>query len=115
MYIKKSIGLLVGLCFSIHAFAGFDVTGKITSIQLNDAGLYFAFSNRAADEYCKVGWASLSFYVPAKHKDYPYYYGLISTANIHKQTVRIANISVFDGTTACDITKTGYGLVVYTS
>jgi len=75
--------------------------------------MQFAFSNRAADEYCKVGWASLSFYVPTDHKDFPYYYGLISAANIHKQPVRIANISKFNGSTPCDITRTGYSIIVY--
>lgn len=110
---KRFFCVLLAICFSCKAFAGFDVFGKIKSVQLKDGALYFSFSNRSADVYCKVGWDNLSFYVPADHKDYPYYYGLITTANIHKQNVRIANINVFDGTTACDITKTGYGLVVF--
>jgi len=109
------IWVLVCTFFSINSFAGYDVTGYITSVQLNKEGaLRFALSNRAADTYCKVGWGGLSFHVPYDHKDFPYYYGLISSANINKQKVRLANISVFDGSSSCDVTQTGYGIVVYT-
>lgn len=111
---NKLLGLILAAFFSFKVSAGVDVTGYITSVQLKDGALNFSFSNRAADAHCKVGWAGLQFYVPTDHKDYPYYYGLISSANSKKQKVRLANISVLSGTTACDITKTGYGILVYT-
>jgi hypothetical protein len=110
---KLLAALFVGLT-SLPAFAGVDVSGYITSVHLKDGVLNFSFSNRAADAYCKVGWAGLSFYVPTDHKDYPYYYGLITSANSKKQQIRLPNISAFNGSTACDITKTGYGIIVYT-
>jgi len=110
---KMLFGALLATIISLPTLAGVDVRGYITSVHLTDSALNFSFSDRNADAYCKVGWAALSFYVPTDHKDYPYYYGLIISANANKQQVRIPNISVFDGTTACDITKTGYGMVVY--
>ena len=111
---KNILIFVFGICLSVGVSAGYDVVGYITSVHLKDGVLNFALSNRSADTYCKVGWAGLSFYVPTDHESYPYYYGLIVAANTHKQKVRLANISVFDGTAACDITKTGYGIIVYT-
>lgn len=111
---KKFLIILSFGLISINVSAGVDVYGYITSVHLKDGLLNFSFSNRTADAYCKVGWSGLSFYVPTDHKDYPYYYGLLATANLNKQKVRIPNISKFNGSTACDITKTGYGIVVYT-
>lgn len=111
---KKLLGILLLVLAPLQAVAGVDVTGYITSVHLKDGVLSFSFSNRAADTYCKVGWAGLSFYVPTDHKDYPYYYSLITSANLKKQMVRFPNISVFNGSTACDITKTGYGIQVFT-
>lgn len=105
--------VLTVVLLSTSTLAGVDVAGYITSVHLKDGVLNFSFSNRAADTYCKVGWAGLSFYIPTDHKDYPYYYGLITSANIHNQQVRLPNVSVFDGSKACDITKTGYGIIVY--
>ena len=111
---KKLLGILLIGFASFSTWAGVDVTGYITSVHLKDGVLNFSFSNRAADSYCKVGWAGLSFYVPTDHKDYPYYYGLITSANTKKQLVRLADISKFNGSTSCDITQTGYGIIVYT-
>jgi len=112
-YRLKKILITLIMLLSFNVNAGYDVVGYITSIHLKDGALKFSLSNRAADTYCKVGWAGLSFYIPTGHEDYPYYYGLITSANANKQKVRLANISTFDGTTACDITKTGYGILVY--
>jgi hypothetical protein len=110
---KKLLATLLISFASFSASAGTDVVGYITSVHLKDGVLNFSFSNRAADAYCKVGWAGLSFFVPTNHKDYPYYYGLITSASAKKQKVRLANISVFNGSGACDITKTNYGIQVF--
>ncbi|SMF57445.1 hypothetical protein SAMN02745866_03674 [Alteromonadaceae bacterium Bs31] len=110
---KKILAILVILSVPIELLAGYDVTGYITSVHLKAGVLQFSFSNSNANTYCKPGWGGMNFYVPRDHEDFPYYYGLISSANASKQFVRLANISVFDGTTACDITKTGYGIHVY--
>lgn len=50
-------------------------------------------------------------YVPKGHPEYPYYFAMLMAAASKGRNVRIANISMFNGTVACDITKTGYGLV----
>lgn len=110
---KKFILILILISIASKSYAGFDAVGYITSVHLKDGRLKFGFSNRAADAYCKVGWGGLSFYILTTHEDYPYYYGLITSANVNKQKVRLANISVFDGSTACNITETGYGIQVY--
>jgi len=56
--------------------------------------------------------AGVNLYIPETDKSYPYYYSLVTTALVKEKSVFIANISVFDGSKACDITKTGYGLVL---
>jgi hypothetical protein len=109
----KKILLVLVLNIAFQAQAGVDVIGYITSVHLKGSALNFSFSNRTADTYCKIGWASTSFTVPSQHKDFPYYYGLITSASANKQKVRIANISKFNGSGMCDITQTGYGIVVY--
>jgi putative methionine-R-sulfoxide reductase with GAF domain len=51
-------------------------------------------------------------YVPANHPQYTYYYGILMTALTKGKVVDIPNISVFDGTTACDVTKTECGITI---
>jgi hypothetical protein len=51
-------------------------------------------------------------YVPKDSPLFPYYFAMLVTAVSKGKTIYAANISVFDGTQPCDITKTGYGLVL---
>ena len=65
----------------------------------------------SASTYCKPGWYSLTMYVPKENPQFPYYFAMLVAAASKGKSVFVANISVFDGTGPCDITKTGYGLV----
>jgi hypothetical protein len=108
------IALLFSLVtFSNYGFSGTDLVGKVERIQINSDGmLWIKLSEPRFDEFCKVGWYGFNAYIPQSDKNYPYYYGLITTALTNDHYVRISNISHFDGTKACDITQTGYGLVL---
>lgn len=64
------------------------------------------------DQYCKPGWYGFNMYIPTSDSAFPYYYGLITSALAKGQNVYVANISHYDGSTACDLTRTGYGIVV---
>lgn len=65
-----------------------------------------------AETFCKPGWHKLTMYVPKDHPRYPYYFATIMTAATKGKQVYTGNISKYDGTEPCDITKTGYGLVL---
>ena len=113
---KNTLFFMLFWCISNYTFAGVDLTGKITKIWLkNDDKLWFTIDNPQFDTYCKPGWFGFNLYIPKSDKDFPYYYGLISSANAKGQSVRISNISVFDGSTACNVIQTGYGIVVHAS
>ena len=102
------------MLLSSTVFAGVDLSSKIERIKLNgDGKLWIKMSNSSFDTYCKPGWMGFNMYVPESDKSYPYYYGLITSALAKQQTLYIANISTFNGTGSCDLTKTGYGIVVY--
>ena len=90
-----------------------DAHGQIQRVQVAaDGKLWFAMGTAPATTYCKEGWAGLNMFVPKDHPEYPYYYAMLVTAASKGKTVLVANLDVFDGTGPCDITKTGYGLVL---
>jgi len=100
------------LSFNPLAHAGVDVTGKILRVWLQDDKLWIKLDNTLVDTYCKPGWFGFNLYISTSDKNYSYYYGLIASALSKGESVRISNISVYDGTTACDILYTNYGIVV---
>jgi len=105
--------LLFLVTFSSYGVAGVDLTSQIDRIQINgDGNLWVKLADPRFDAYCKSGWFGFNVYIPQTDKNYPYYYGLITTALTKNLSVRISNISHFDGTKACDITQTGYGIVL---
>jgi len=107
------IFLLLLVTFSKHGVSGTDLTSKIDRIQINgDGKLWIKLSEPRFDEFCKPAWFGFNVYIPQSDKNYPYYYGLVTTALTHSHYVRISNISYFDGTKPCDITQTGYGIVL---
>ena len=110
---RSIIGLFAAL-ISMHTSAGVDLSGRIDRIWLKgDGNLWIRMDNTAFDTYCKPGWYGFNLYIPTSSADYPFYYGLLATAMSQNAVVYIANISVFDGSGHCDLTKTGYGIVVY--
>lgn len=101
------------LFFSSFCFAGVDLSSTIERIQLkSDGKLWLKMTSPAFDTYCKPGWYGFNLYILESDPSYPYYYGLVTSALAKNQSIRISNISYFDGTKACDIVKTGYGVVV---
>lgn len=106
------------------SWAGVDIHGNISKVWLARGNLYFGMKNTSfsnaqnyssvsVETFCKKVWAGLNFYVPVKSVDFPYYYGLITSANAKGNRVLIANVSIYDGSAMCDITRTNYGIVVY--
>ena len=99
------------------AQAGDDLRGQVAAVQIaSDGKLWFSMTasagTSAPSTYCKPGWAGLNLYVPRDHSEYPYYYAMLMTAVSKGKTVLVANASIHDGTGPCDITKTGYGLLI---
>jgi hypothetical protein len=101
-------------CISLYAYAGVDITGKIERVWLrSDGTLWFKLNNALVDTYCKPGWFGFNLYIKESDSNFPYYYGLVTSANANGQSVRISNISIFDGATSCDVIQTGFGIVVH--
>jgi hypothetical protein len=99
------------------AFAGVDSYGTVNKIQVaSDGTLLFSIVPVAGTPdptlYCKPGWGGLNMYVPASNAQYAYYYGLLLNSFNKGFAVLVANISVFNGSTACDVTQTGYGVLL---
>ena len=111
--IRKIVAAVVLLAGAMPVYAGFDASGLIARMWVTSNGdLYFVLNNTSANVYCKPGWYGFNFVVPKGDTTYPYYYGVITTAIAKSLTVDIPNLDVFNGTGPCDITKTGYGIVL---
>jgi hypothetical protein len=80
-----------------------------------DGTIWFSIDSPVIENYCKPYWYDLNMYINKDNPNYSFYYGLLMFAAAKARPVVVANISVFDGSTACDIGRTGYGLVVVTS
>ncbi|MBY0444263.1 MAG: hypothetical protein K2Q15_03530 [Burkholderiales bacterium] len=109
----KKLCFAILLILSSLSFAGVDIAGPVQRVQLApDGKLWFTMETTSAATYCKPGWFSLTMYIPRDHPDFAYYFAMLLSATAKGKSVYIANISAFDGSGPCDITKTGYGLVV---
>lgn len=105
--------LWVAIAFAGEAAAGVDIAGPVQRLWVaQDGTLWFAMDTTPAVTYCKPGWNSMTMYVTKLDPNYPYYFAILATAATKGKNVYIGNISVFDGTTPCDIAKTGYGIVL---
>ncbi len=101
------------LCASNVAFAGTDITGVVAQMWVDSVGnLWFRLNNASADAYCAQNWGSNNLYVPAANANYVFFYGLVLASHTKSLTLYIPNISVFNGSTSCDITQTGYGMML---
>ena len=108
------LALIMSL-FNSGAWAGSqgDAWGQIQRVQIAaDGKLWFAMGTAPATTYCKQGWADFNLFVPKDHPEYPYYYAMLLTAVSKGKSVLVANLDMYDGTGPCDITRTGYGLVL---
>jgi hypothetical protein len=111
-WLLRLVFCIAVLFLVLPAHAGVDISGPVQRVQIAaDGKLWFAMDTTIASTYCKPGWHSLTMYVPKEHPEYPYYFAMLVAAASKGKNVFVANISVFDGSVPCDITKTGYGLV----
>jgi hypothetical protein len=95
------------------ASAGVDIGGYVQRMQVESNGtLWFLIDSPEAPKYCKPGWWEFNMYIPASHPQYAFYYGLLLTSLTKTKPIQLANISTFNGTEPCDISKTGYGIVL---
>lgn len=96
------------------AQAGFDASVSVTAVQIAQNGnVYFQASGVNVSPYCGAGWAGLNMYVPKDHPDYLQYYVMLMTALAKGKKVYVANLDLGNtGAAPCDITKTGFGLML---
>lgn len=93
--------------------AGVDISGPVQRVHLAaDGNIWFVMETTSAATYCVKGWFDFNMYVPKDHPQFPYYYAMLTTAVSKGKSVYVANISLYNGTGPCDITKTGFGLVL---
>ncbi|WP_323141135.1 hypothetical protein [Massilia phyllosphaerae] len=99
--------------FANTAYAGADIWGTVQRMQLGaDGKIWFVLDSTDTATYCKSEWFEFNMYVPPDNPQYAYYYGILMTSLLKGKGVVVANISVFNATAACDITKTGYGIAI---
>ena len=104
---------IVLIFFLTSAQAGVDIISTVERVQINgDGKLWIKMTNSRFDQYCKPGWYGFNMYIPESDKSYPYYYELVISALSKDQSLYISNIGIYDGTQSCDLTKTGYGIVL---
>jgi hypothetical protein len=104
---------LLFLCASV-SYAGVDIHGPVQRVQIAaDGKLWFSMDTTPVATYCRPGWNSMTMYIPKESAEYPYYFAMLMTAVAKGKNVTVANISIYDGSVSCDITKTGYGLVLF--
>jgi hypothetical protein len=105
--------LLIAVLFSGLCHAGVDLQSTVERLKVSgDGKLWIKMTSSRFDDYCKPGWYGFNMYIPESDPSYPFYYAVLNTALSNGNNVYLANISHFDGTTACDLTKTGYGVVI---
>jgi hypothetical protein len=109
----KKIFVLILALLPMLTMAGTDLSGKVERMAIRgDGNLWIKLNNASFDTYCKPGWFGFNLYIPTQSADYPYFYGLVTTALAQDKTLYIANISTYNGSTACDLTKTSFGIVM---
>ena len=97
---------------ALAAQAGVDIAGPVQRVHIApDGKLWFAMDTTSASTYCAQVLFSLTMYGPKDHPKYPYYFAMLVAAASKGKNVMVANISMYNGTVPCDITKAGYGLV----
>ena len=105
------------LLFTGIAHAAADLKGEVTNISIR-GGNNNLHPNADVDIIRKSGGKTLQdhrlnrwggrFVVPVDHPSFSYWYGMRPLRDAAEHGVKVANISYFDGTTSCEISKTGY-------
>lgn len=108
----RVLALMFGFGWSA-ARGGVDIGGPVQRVHLAaDGSLWFVMETTPAATYCLKGWFDFNMYVPKDHPQFPYYYAMLMAAVSKGKSVYVANISSYNGTAPCDVTKTGYGIVL---
>ena len=121
--LAKAAALAAIIGCSAGAHAGVDLNGVVTQLQVAPNGsLWFGlgsvgFGNVGSStptlaSFCAPSWMGLSLTVPPGDPNFAYYYGLLGMSLSKAYPIYLGNISTFNGSTSCDITKTGYGIVL---
>ena len=104
---------ILSLMLSSHALAGVDLSSTIERIKLNgDGKLWLKMTSASFEQYRKPGWYGFNLFIPESDKISYITMDLLPQHILNSQSLYIANISKFDGAQTCDITQTGYGIVV---
>ena len=97
--------------FSSHALAGYDHAGIVSKMWIQNEGMYLEMPGLPA-QYCAAVWNGANVFVPKSNENYELYYGLALAAITKGSRLYLGNVSVFNGSTVCDTTKTGYNIVL---
>jgi hypothetical protein len=101
------------LLWGAYANAGIDVSGTVPMVWLSGNGdLWFTVNSPTTTTYCLPQWSGLTMYIPRSDPNFIYYYGLLATAVAKAKPVYVANISIYNGSTPCNISNTGYGIML---
>lgn len=112
MKYKAFLIVMLGLITS-SAFGGTDIVGKVVAVHIDSSSLKFELKGASVATYCAGGWAGLNMIVPKTDPQFPYYYSQVLAAYKENWNVYIGNVSALGtGIQYCDITKTGYGILV---
>lgn len=110
---RRCLVLLLLCGFCSQTFAGVDVVGIVSQVWVDSGGnLWFRLNNSTADAYCADNWMNNNLYVPAASPSYPFYYGLVLASLTKQIPLDVPNISIFNGSTSCDVTATNYGIML---
>lgn len=120
-YTTRGLAVFIFLIFLVlapvkKATAGVDLWVHVVRIQIaGDGKIWFAVDGSDVTNYCKSDWNGLTMYIPPDNPQYSYLYTVLLSSLLKGKGIIVANISIYNGTSACDITKTGYGLVLLSS
>jgi hypothetical protein len=111
--LKKLVFSALAAAACAPAWAGYDIYGVVTSLQVRpDGSLWFAITPNSGFQPVTNFCAGGGMYVPGSDPQYAYYYGLLLSSLTKSKSIGLLNISTYNGTTACDISKTGYGVML---
>lgn len=117
MKIFRGISLCSFYCaifFQLNAY-GYDVCGKVNYINLRTEGLYWSVIRNDTEKFCSglSSYQNMMMVVPVSHPQFAYYYGLVSMAYAQSQILCSLNVHLLGEQVVCDVTKTGYGIMLY--
>ena len=111
---KKLVFSTLAAAACAPAWAGYDLYGVVSSLQVRpDNSLWFTVTPSAGYQPVTNFCAGGGMYIPGSHPQYAYYYGVLLGSLTKAKVVGLFNIDTYNGTTSCDMTKTGYGITLF--